>query len=85
MALPDDLKLIGIAIPLAAMAFKWLRSHNDRTISPPARPASEADIEQLVRRGRNIEAIKAIRARYACSLQQAKQHFDRIKAGRDSA
>jgi len=80
MAVPDELKLIGIAIALAVPLVKWLRSHNDRTLGPPAQAPSETEIEQLVRRGRTIEAIKAIRARYGYSLQQAKQHFDGIKA-----
>lgn len=79
MALPDELKLIGIAIALASPLIKWLRSHNDRTLGPPAHAPNDAEIEQLVRRGRTVEAIRAIRARYGYSLQQAKEHYDAIK------
>jgi ribosomal protein L7/L12 len=87
MSVPDDLKLLGIALPLAVMAIKWLRGHNDRTLTPPPGPrdpASDTDIEQMVRSGRYIEAIKAARARHGYDLKQAKQHVDAIKAGRDS-
>jgi hypothetical protein len=45
MAIPDGLKLIGIAIPLAVPVIKWLRSHNDRTLGPPARAPNDAEIE----------------------------------------
>ena len=79
MAVPDTWKIIGIAIPLAVPLIKWLRSHNDRTLGPPAHTPNDAEIEQLVRRGRTVEAIRAIRARHGYSLQQAKEHFDAIK------
>lgn len=76
----DDLKLIGISLPIAVAAWRWLRSHNDRTLGPPAPAPSDAQIEQLVRQGRRIEAIKAIRGKYAYDLKRAKQHFDSIRA-----
>jgi len=72
--------LIGLALPLALAAWHWLRGHNDRTLGPSAPAPSDAQIEQMVRQGRRIEAIKAIRGKYACDPKQAKQHFDRIQA-----
>ena len=76
----DDLKLIGYALPFALAAWRWLRHHNDRTLGPPGPAPSDAQIEQMVRQGRKIEAIKAIRGKYACDLMQAKQHLDGIQA-----
>ncbi len=88
MAIDEDVKLIGIALPLAVVVFKWLRNHNDRTLtppSPPKSPADDGDIEQLLRAGRQIEAIKAARQRYGYDLMQAKLHVDdlrkRLKSG----
>ncbi|GAB3036367.1 hypothetical protein GCM10027285_19650 [Oleiagrimonas citrea] len=79
MDLGFDLKWLIVALPLAGAILKWLRSHNDRTLSPPTSPMTDTDIEQLVREGKTIEAIKAIRKKYACGLQQAKAHFEAIR------
>ena len=82
MNLPDELKLIGLGIPLALVVLRWLRSHNDRELSPPSkqqRPVDDGDIEQLVRADRYIEAIKAARQRYGFDLKRAKLHVDGIR------
>lgn len=76
----NDFKLIGLALPFALAFWRWLRSHNDRTLGPPAPTASDAQIEQMVRLGQKIQAIKAIRGKYGYDLKQAKQHFDAIQA-----
>lgn len=83
MHLNDDLTWIGIALPIAVMIFKWLRNHNDRTLTPPSAPNArirDIGIEALVRQGRHVEAIKAIRARYGTSLKQARADFAEIRA-----
>ncbi|GEM_PF-4408547 len=74
-----DLKALGIALPFAAIAWKWLRSHNDRTLSPPGAGTNDAAIERLVHQGKSLEAIKAIRSKYKCSLAQAKAQYDAIR------
>jgi len=76
----DNLGLLGMALPFALAAWRWLRGHNDHTLGPAAPAASDAQIEQMVRQGRRIEAIKAIRAKYAYGLKQANRHFDDIQS-----
>jgi hypothetical protein len=88
MNLNDDLTWIGIALPIAGMAFKWLRNHNDHTLTPPSAPNAptrDIGIEALVRQGRHIEAIRAIRARYGTSLKQARADFAEIRARQKDA
>lgn len=81
MAMADfnDFKLFSFALPLALAAWRWLRSHNDRTLAPPPSSPNDARIERLVREGRKIEAIKAIRKSYPYDLQQARQHLKGIQ------
>lgn len=80
MKLDFDFKLLAIVVPLAGIAWKWLRGHNDRTITPPSHRGSNPNIEQLVHDGQTIAAIKAIRKMYGLDLRQAKARFDQIKA-----
>ncbi|KGI77974.1 hypothetical protein [Oleiagrimonas soli] len=82
MDLGFDPKWLIVALPLIVAAWKWLRSHNDTTLAPPAAPTTDADIQRLVDEGRTIEAIKAIRQKYGYGLQQAKTHFDALQARR---
>lgn len=84
MHFSDDLKLLGLALPFAGMAWKWLRSHNDRTVGPPPPVPDDKHIADLVRSDKKLEAIRAIRRKYKCSLQQAVGYYESMRAARKS-
>ena len=77
------LKLLGFAVPIVGLAWKWLRTHNDRTLSltldSPGRDLDDRAIAQLIREGKKAEALKAIRQKHHCDLRKAQQHLQRIR------
>lgn len=83
------LKVLIFAVPLAGVAWKWLRNHNDRTLpttlESPGAVLDDRAIAQLIREGKKLEALKAIRQKQRCGLREAQQRLQRIKAQSGSA
>lgn len=77
------LRLLIFAVPIVGVAWKWLRKHNDRTLpttlDSPGEVLDDRAIAQLVRDGKKVDALRAIRQKHRCGLRQAQAHLERIR------
>lgn len=52
-----------------------------RPMSPPAmRDVTDFEVEELLRKGRKLEAIKRYREIHACDIATAQHHVDTLEA-----
>jgi ribosomal protein L7/L12 len=65
-----------VIVALLAIAVMRRRGESESSLDMDSAPRSDADIDQLIREGRKIEAIKAYRLLHGCDLKDAKDAVD---------
>jgi len=62
----------------------WQRSQSAATAKPPSQPVmrdvTDFEVEELLRKGRKLEAIKRYREIHACDIATAQHHVDTLEA-----
>lgn len=62
----------------------WQRSQSAAMAQPPSQPVmrdvTDFEVEELLRMGRKLEAIKRYREIHACDIATAQHHVDTLEA-----
>jgi hypothetical protein len=73
----DVVSLVGVVVLVSAVKVVWRRVRP----GPPVAPPSEAEARELVRQGKQIQAMRVIREARGITLREAKQWTEDVAAG----